>query len=300
MQQPQLKLQGIFASTTTPFDHLGEIYKTKVRHNVEKWNRVKLAGYVVGASAGEGVSLAGEEKAELWRLAAEAADAERLLLAATGMESVRETVALTQVAAELGYKAAVVRTPHYYRNLVCNAAGQELFFRAVADQAKIPVVIDNVPDWTGIDLSVETVARLSEHPNIVAIKESSANAAAKVSEMLRTAKKGFQILAGSSASLWPSLDAGATGAILALASAAPYACITIWEAHRTREREAAQDWQTRITTPAMLVTAQYGIPGLKHAMDLNGYYGGPCRLPLTRLTPSAKAEIEAAFDGIRG
>jgi 4-hydroxy-2-oxoglutarate aldolase len=93
---------------------------------------------------------------------------------------------------------------------------------------------------------------------------------------------------------------GACGAILAFANAAPYAAITIWEAFRTREMEAAADWQRRISTAARLVTTVYGIPGLKHAMDLNGYYGGPPRLPLVPPGPQARAEIEAAFREIRG
>ena len=88
--------------------------------------------------------------------------------------------------------------------------------------------------------------------------------------------------------------------MLAFANAAPYACITIWEAFRTREQEAALDWQNRIGTPAALVTSKHGIPGLKHAMDLNGYYGGPCRLPLRPLAPDGKREIEVAFENLRG
>ena len=93
---------------------------------------------------------------------------------------------------------------------------------------------------------------------------------------------------------------GAVGAVLAFANAAPYAVVSIWEAHRTREPEAAMDWQNRIGYPAALVTTRYGIPGLKYAMDLAGYYGGPPRLPLTPLCPPAKAEIERAFAGLRG
>ena len=73
--------------------------------------------------------------------------------------------------------------------------------------------------------------------------------------------------------------------MLAFANAAPYATITIWEAYRTRDFEAAADWQARIARAAQLVTTKYGIPGLKYAMDLNGYYGGPPRLPLTPITP---------------
>ncbi len=97
-----------------------------------------------------------------------------------------------------------------------------------------------------------------------------------------------------------SFAAGAAAAIVEFANAAPYAAISIWEAHRTREFDAALDWQKRIASAVELVTAKYGPAGLKYAMDLNGYYGGPPRLPLVGLTPTAKKEIEIAFDGIKG
>jgi 4-hydroxy-2-oxoglutarate aldolase len=93
---------------------------------------------------------------------------------------------------------------------------------------------------------------------------------------------------------------GASGAILAFANAAPYASITIWEAFRTREHEAASEWQRRITAAARLVTTGYGIPGLKYAMDLKGYYGGLPRLPLVVPSVQAKREIEEAFREIQG
>jgi len=294
-----LKLQGIFPPIATPFDHNGDIYKAKVRHNVEKWNRTRLAGYVVCGSTGESVYLTTEEKVLLWSLVAEFAAPDRLLIAGTGMESVRETIDLTNRAADLGYKAAMVRTPHYYKNILTQGPAQELYFRAVADAARIPIMIYNWPQATGVDIPADSVAKLSEHPNIIAIKESSGNLE-KVLRMLREVRAGFQVLVGSAPTLWPSLDVGAAGAVLAFANAAPYACITIWEAHRTREREAALDWQNRIGTPAALVTTRYGIPGLKYAMDLNGYYGGPCRLPLAPLSPDGKREIEQAFKDIRG
>ena len=118
--------------------------------------------------------------------------------------------------------------------------------------------------------------------------------------MLQEVKPGFQVLTGSAPILAPSLAIGCSGAVLAFANAAPYATISIWEAHRSREFAAAMDWQKRILRAAQLVTVKYGIPGLKYAMDLNGYYGGPPRLPLTDITPQAKQEIETAFDGLKG
>jgi len=294
-----MKIQGIFPPIATPFDSNGDIYPAKVRHNVEKWNRTALAGYVVMGSTGESVMLTPDEKYTMWELVAKHAAPEKLLIAGTGMEGVRETVALTNCAAEMGYKAAMVRTPHYYKNLINRADAQALYFRAVADQSRIPLVIYNWPQATGVDIPVEAVVALSEHPNVIAIKESSGNLE-KVMQMIREVKHGFQVLVGSAPTLWPSLLMGACGAILAYANAAPYSVIAIWEAHRTREEAAGLDWQNRIGRPAALVTTKYGVPGLKYAMDLNGYYGGPPRLPLVVPTPEAKKEIEEAFKDLKG
>jgi 4-hydroxy-2-oxoglutarate aldolase len=293
------KLQGILPPIATPFDHRGDLYKIKVQHNVEKWNRTALAGYVVCGSTGESVYLNTEEKLHLWEWVAEYAAPGKILVAGTGAESVRETVTLTNAAAERGYQAAMVRTPHYYKNLLNKVDAQVLYFRAVADQIKIPLMIYNFPQATGVDISPEAVAILSHHPNIFGIKESSGNLE-KCLQMIKDAQPGFQVLTGSAPILAPSLAIGCAGAVLAFANAAPFAAISIWEAHRTREFAAAMDWQNRILRAAQLVTVRYGIPGLKYAMDLNGYYGGPPRLPLTTITPDAKHEIEQAFDGLKG
>jgi 4-hydroxy-2-oxoglutarate aldolase len=294
-----LKLQGIYPPITTPFDHNGNIYATKVQHNVEKWNRTSLSGYVVMGSTGESVMLTTEEKLSMWEQVARYAAPEKLLIAGTGVESVRETVCLTNRAAEMGYKAAMVRTPHYYKNLVNRADAQMLYYRAVADQSRIPLIIYNWPQATGVDIPVEAVVAISEHPNVIAIKESSGNLE-KVMQMIREVKHGFQVMVGSAPTLWPSLLMGACGAILAYANAAPYSVIAIWEAYRTREEAAGLDWQNRIGRAAALVTTKYGVPGLKYAMDLNGYYGGPPRLPLTPPTASARKEIEDAFQDLKG
>jgi 4-hydroxy-2-oxoglutarate aldolase len=295
-----MKLQGIYTPIPTPFDADGNLYAAKIRHNIEQWNRTPLAGYVVCGSTGESVALMPEEKLQLWELAASAmAGSDKLLMAGTGVESVRETVWLTNKAAAMGYKVAMVRTPHYYKNLLARPESQLVYFRSVADQAKIPLMIYNWPQATGLDIPAEVVAKLSEHPNIVAIKESSGSIE-KILRMLRECESGFQVLAGSAPALYPSLMAGASGAVLAYASAAPYSCVAIHEAVRTREYAAALDWQNRIGHAATLVTVTHGIPGLKHAMDLNGYYGGPPRLPLLPPTLAAREEIAAAFRDLKG
>jgi len=294
-----LKFSGIYPPVATPFTHDGEMNELKLRHNVEKWNGVNLSGYVVCGSTGESVMLTADEKLRMFACVAKYAKAGKQLVCGTGVESVRETVDLTNRAAALGYVAAMVRTPHYYKSLLNNTPAQTGYFRAVADRSRIPIMIYNWPQATGVDIEVEAVARLSEHPNVIAIKESSGSLE-KLSALTASVRSGFQVLWGHAPTLFTALRGGAAGGVLAFANAAPYACVTIWEAFRMREEEAGLDWQSRISGPATLVTAKYGIPGLKYAMDLNGYYGGAPRLPLLPVSPAVRVEIETAFDGIRG
>ncbi len=294
-----IKLEGIFPPITTPFGTDGEVSTHKLRSNIEKWNRTGLAGYVPTGSTGESVLLTKDEKLKIWETVREAAAPGKLLIAGTAAESVRDTIALTNAAAERGFQVALVRTPHYYKALMTRADAQLTYFRMVADSAKIPIVIYNFPQCTGVDVPVEVIAQLSEHPNILGIKESSGNIE-KVERLVSETREGFQVLVGSAQTLYPSLCVGAVGGILAFACSAPCAALSIYEAHRTRDHEAAIERQRRVIRAAMAVTTKHGIPGNKHAMDLNGYYGGPVRPPLLPLSAEAKKDVEEAFRDIKG
>ena len=114
----------------------------------------------------------------------------------------------------------MVRTPHYYKNLLNRVDAQVLYFRAVADQVKIPIMIYNWPQATGVDITAEAVAVLSQHPNIFAMKESSGSLE-KCIQMMKDVKPGFQVLTGSAPILAPSLAVGCAGAVLAFANAVP-------------------------------------------------------------------------------
>lgn len=293
-----LKLQGIIPALTTPFDHNGDVYKAKVFHNIGKLNEIGLSGYTVCGSTGEAALLSTEERVQLMEWVREAAADGKILIAGVGAESVRETVAMANRAAEMGYHTALALSPHYYPNQMHRPDTQALFYRAVADKSNIPVMVYNIPQVTGYDIPVETLAELSHHPNIVGLKDSSGNLE-KLAATCRAVKPGFQVVCGSGNVFWQGFGCGASGAILAIANAVPYACVTAWEAFRTRQEDAGADWQARILVPSKLVAAKHGIPGLKYAMDLNGYYGGPPRLPLTPVGPEAMRDLQQAFDGLR-
>lgn len=293
-----MKLQGIFTALTTPFDEDGNLYTEKILFNVRKLNQIDLTGYVACGSTGETPLMNLDERLQLLDCVAEAAAPGKVLIAGLASESVRESVRVANRAAEAGYHAVLALTPYYYRSQMHKPATQLVYFKTVADQSKLPVLIYNMPAVTGYDLPVDTLAELSHHPNIAGMKDSSGNID-KLKETHKAVKPGFQILSGAGINFGTALEHGATGAILALANAIPYACQTVWEAFRMRQEEAARDWQSRISVPAKLIPAQFGVAGLKYAMELNGYYGGPPRLPLLPPSPTIRAEIETALYGLR-
>src|SRR5437763_13532548 len=164
-------LQGIFPPITTPFYSDGRVYLKKLEHNVERYSKTPVAGIVVLGSTGEAVRLSDEERREVLKTTREACAPHKVLIAGTGCESARETLALTEYAAELGYDVALVRTPFFYRPQM-QPANLLAFYRTVADSSPIPVLIYSVPVFTNYDIPADVVAQLSEHPNIIGIKES--------------------------------------------------------------------------------------------------------------------------------
>jgi 4-hydroxy-2-oxoglutarate aldolase len=376
-------LSGIFPPITTPFYPDGEVYYKKIEANVERYSRTPVAGIVVQGSTGEAILLSDQERRDVLKTAIAAAAPNKVMIAGTGTESAHETLRLSECAAEFGYDAAMVRTPHYYKKQM-HPANLLAFYRTVADRSALPIIIYNFPQATGYDIPAEVVIELAGHSNIVAIKESSGNldkvkqmvegtrhvkrpatvtetfdavtprmlkAAAAESEKqsrelvsvaslvgsaessagvppaigksstpthaeavtkpsssavtvvgkLKTRQKevGFQVMVGAAHQLEPSLGLGAVGAILAFACPAPMACYEIYAALKDGDSALAREKQERVKLAAQRVVGELGIPGVKYAMDVNGYYGGSARLPFLPLSGDQKAEIERLMAGLR-
>jgi 4-hydroxy-2-oxoglutarate aldolase len=159
----------------------------------------------------------------------------------------------------------------------------------VAESSKIGILIYNVPQFTGINLEPELVAKLSEHPNIIGIKDSSGNID-QLSEIINLSQKGFSVFVGSAPVFFPALCVGAVGGILAVAQVAPQDCVKIQDLFNKGKMDEARALQSQLTPLAKAVTTKYGIGGLKMAMDLTGYFGGNPRLPLKK--PGREVEEE--------
>jgi 4-hydroxy-2-oxoglutarate aldolase len=351
-------LHGIFPPITTPFYPDGEAYYKKLEHNVAQWSKTPMAGIVVLGSTGEAVMLSDHEQREVLRVAREACEPEKVLIAGTGAESAHETLAMCEYAASLGYDVAMVRTPHYFKKLMTPKT-MLTFYRTIADRSPIPTIIYNFPQCTSYDIPAEVVVELADHPNLIGIKEScgdiekvrkmveatrhvkrtatvtevfaavtgrmqASTPAATGAEMIeaaaligaaqsastatlaappklktRSKEVGFQVMVGSADKLLDALEVGAVGAILAFADAAPTASYEVYAAWKEGNAALAKEKQQRIVEPVRKVVGEFSIPGIKYAMDLNGYYGGPPRLPLLPLTAEQKAEVESQMRDVK-
>jgi len=289
-----MQLSGVYACLTTPFDHLGDVYLSKVQYNIARLGHTSLSGYVVGTSDGEGASLSAGERIKLWEQA-KAVDDERVVLPAVEAASVHATVELIGQAADLGFEAVLLHGDGSSR--LTPADTRELYVRSVADQSRLPLIVSWDAEATDQPLSPEQCAALGRHPNVAALRLVTDDRA-YFRRCREACGEGVKVLVGSAGLLAGGLIDGAAGAMIGFASAVPYVCLSIEEAVRTREFEAAEDLQ-KITAPAVEAIQRYGVAGLKYAADLRGYYGGAPRLPLTPLETRAKTEIENALRDIK-
>jgi dihydrodipicolinate synthase/N-acetylneuraminate lyase len=289
-----LNLNGIIAALPTPFNFEGEVDGEKLRSNIERWNRTDLLGYLILGSTGEFPHLTMDEKLSIIETVRGAMAPEKLLLVGTGELSTRQTIEMTRRAHDLGADGAVVITPFYYKKIL-EDEHHEAHYRRIADNSPIPVVIYLIPQFAGVYLMPETIAKLAEHPNIVGLKESSGDLSA-LKDLFRELKTSdFSVLIGGPSIFTQGLDAGGTGAVFAIAALAPNACLAIEHAYRHSNFERAEDLQNRLSKLAR-VTAANGVGHLKAAMDMVGLYGFMPRSPMPVPTDAEQAEIEKAIE----
>lgn len=167
-------IEGMFAAVTTPLYPDERVYFRKLEANIARYSRSLLAGMVVLGSTGEAPALDDAESRDVLRVAADAAAPEKVLIAGVGRESLKSTVELAEAAAEYQYDAVLVRTPTYYGSQMSTDAVRT-FYQGVADRSPLPVVLYNIPRFVPYSIPVEMVAELAQHPNIIAIKDSSGN-----------------------------------------------------------------------------------------------------------------------------
>ncbi|MDR3076092.1 MAG: dihydrodipicolinate synthase family protein [Synergistaceae bacterium] len=290
-------LAGIYAPVPTPFDEIsGGARPDMMAENISKWAGTSLDGFVICGSNGELPFTTIRERADLTRAAREALEKSRVpkyIIAGTFMHSTRETTECCAACADAGADAVLMLPPHYFKADAMKTAVK--FFEDVAGASPIPVVLYNMPANTGVSLDATTVKKLSPHPNIIGIKDTSGDMT-QMCYLVNECAPGFSVFCGSGNYFLPALSLGASGGTLAVSNLYPESARKLLDAYKNRETEAAKNLHYRLMRASDLLTRQFGVPGLKAAMDRAGLYGGPCRPPLMNLGDENREKLFSALD----
>jgi len=278
----------------TPFDDNGAIRYDYFEQNLDRYLEAGVEGYLVSGSNGESVYLEHSEKLKLIESARKRLPSSVTLLAGTGLESTQATVELTKDAADRGVDAVLIKNPFYFKNQMTFEV-YAAHYMAVADASPVPVVIYNVPVYTGIPLDSRLIVELSKHPNLRGVKDSSGNVKLISEVVWHTDPARFSVLAGAAPTLFASMMVGARGGIVALACAAPKAVMALYRAVVAADYKRAATIQRIIAPAAGAVTEKYGIAGLKGAMQLEGFRAGLPRRPLLPLNEAQRQDLEQVF-----
>ena len=293
------RLVGVLAPITTPFaGESGDVAPERLCGNVRRLLAAGLDGVVVAGSTGESALLDADEQRRMVVWAREAVPADRWLVAGTGGESTRQAVALSRAAAEAGADAVLVRPPSYYFASISPPSLAE-YYRVVAEQSPVPVLVYNIPKYTHLPVGAALLEQLAAHPNIVGVKDSSGDVGNLAA--YRKAVPAWSVLVGSGSLLCSALELGCDGGILAVSCFAARLCAGIFAAFRGGDRERARTLQERLTPLDKEIVGKLGPGGVKAAMDAvgDGLYGGPVRAPLTPIAAPERQRITALVDAAR-
>jgi 4-hydroxy-2-oxoglutarate aldolase len=289
-----MQLSGIFPPIPTPFTKDESLDTRALRENARRWMTTRLAGIVTLGTNGESAYVDDDEAEKVVGIVREEVPRGKLLVAGTGRDSTRATIAATRRAAAAGADAVLVRPPSFFKNQMTAAAFLR-HYRALADASPVPVLLYNFPAGFGVDLPGSAIEQLASHPNIIGVKQSGGDLG-KIADdvaMARSLSKPFDVMCGAAPILHAAMLAGASGGILAVASVVPELCVDVYEAARAGRHDEARELQRRLTPLGKSVTSGFGVPGLKAALDLVGYVGGVPRAPLAPASPEAVAMIRA-------
>lgn len=286
-----MNLRGCYVAIVTPFDAQEKVNEQALRAHIEFLIESGVAGIVPCGTTGESPTLSWEEHNHVVDVAIEQTQGRVQVIAGAGSNNTTESLAAAKHARDIGADAILSITPYYNRP---TQEGLYLHFKAVATQIDIPVVLYNVPSRTGVNLLPETVERLCEFKNIVAVKEASGSLT-QVSEIHRRCGDRLAILSGDDPLTLPLLACGGKGVISVTANISPKKIIAMIDAFFARDFATALSCHESLLPLSQAMFIETNPIPVKTAMNLLGMNAGALRLPLTPMSERNKQELAAVL-----
>jgi 4-hydroxy-tetrahydrodipicolinate synthase len=281
----------VLTAMVTPFDQNGEVDFNATRILVDYLIENGTDGIVVAGTTGESPTLTTEEKVALFKLVVDAVNGRVPVIAGTGSNNTRASISLTKLAEETGVDGIMLVAPYYNKP---SQEGMYQHFKAIAESTPLPIMLYNIPGRSVVNLSVETIVRLSQIPNIVALKEASGNLDA-MADIISQAPSDFTLYSGDDGLALPVLAIGGAG-VVSVASHVIGNEIQEMINHfkNGNVQDAASAHRRLLPIMKALFTAPNPAP-VKAALNMNGVNVGGLRLPLLPLTTEEQRTLQGVL-----
>ncbi|HEY8612610.1 MAG TPA: 4-hydroxy-tetrahydrodipicolinate synthase [Roseomonas sp.] len=285
--------KGSLVALITPMTQDGKLDERAFQDFVAWQVAEGTQGLIPVGTTGESPTLSHEEHERVVELCIEAAGGRVPVIAGAGSNSTAEAVALTRHAKKAGADAALVVTPYYNKP---TQEGMYLHFKTIADSVDLPIIIYNIPPRSVVDMSVETMARLARHPNIIGVKDATAN----LTRPLHTraaCREDFCQLSGEDHTALAFNAAGGVGCISVTANIAPRMCREMQDAWAEGRLKDAMAIQARLVPVHDAMFCETSPGPVKFAASLLGRGSDFCRLPMAPIAQSSRERVRAAMTG---
>src|SRR5579884_2058656 len=287
-----MRIHGIIPPVATPLQANEDLDLPRLKWFLDRLIGAGVHGVFVLGTNSEFYALDEREKQEVIATAVAHVNKRVPVFAGTGAETTREVVRLTKMAEREGADGVSVITPYFI-----SPTQQEIYdhYRRIAECIRLPVVLYNNPATCGgVKIDVDTVARLAEIPNILAVKDSSGDLQNTL-EFIRVVPSRFSVMMGRDTLIFSALQMGARGAVPATGNIAPQLLVEIYETFRRGDLAASKAAQLRLNPLRLALTLGTAPGGVKTALDVLGLSIGPCRAPVSGLTPDKLPKMRAAL-----
>ncbi|MGG6432000.1 4-hydroxy-tetrahydrodipicolinate synthase [Anoxybacillus sp. D401a] len=283
----------IATAMVTPFDNKGNIDFAKTTQLVNYLIENGTDSLVVAGTTGESPTLTTEEKLALFRHVVEVVDGRVPVIAGTGSNNTRASIELTKKAEEIGVDAVMIVAPYYNKP---NQEGIYQHYKAIAESTSLPVMVYNIPGRAVVNISVETIVRLSQIPNVVAVKDASGNLDA-MTEIIAKTRDDFMLYSGDDGLTLPVLAIGGSGVVSVASHIIGNEMKEMIQAFMRGDNEEAATLHQRLL-PIMkaLFAAPSPVP-VKTALQMKGLDVGSVRLPLVPLTEQERLQLMHVLQG---
>lgn len=275
--------KGSGVAIVTPFKDDGIDFE-KLEELLEWHIKEKTDAIIICGTTGESATMSDEEKKEAIKFTVDKVNNRIPVIAGTGTNNTKQSIELSKYAESVGANGLLAVTPYYNKT---TQKGLVEHYKAIADEVNIPIIIYNVPGRTGLNILPETIAELSKHPNIRAVKEASGNIA-QVTEIARLCPDNFYIYSGNDDMVVPLLSVGGVGVISVVANILPRDTHDMVEAYLKGDLEKAKKLQLDMKPLIDALFVEVNPIPVKEAANLLGMEVGPTRLPLTSMGESNK------------